>query len=253
MVEAAVKSADRALVLIERLGETSGEMSHAELAEALAIPKSSLTQLLKTLVARGWLDYDAAAKTYALGPAITRLARQSDAVARLPQMAGEILARLTAATSESAALNLQRGDEAEVVATVLSPQRLLSIMRLGDRAPLYATSGGKAILAFLPPRAVGAYLKRVRFQPATPQTLAAVEPLNAQLETIRALGVATSIEEFTPGVVGLACPLIDGESRVLASVNLALPASRYSPAVHAAAVDALHRAVAEFTARLERR
>ncbi len=53
----------------------------------------------------------------------------------------------TAKTCESAALNILKGDQAEVVAPVNGPQRLVSHMWLGDLAPLYVTSGGTIILS----------------------------------------------------------------------------------------------------------
>ena len=50
-------------------------MSHAEIAEVLGIPKSSLSQLLRNLVGRGWLAYAAETKGYTLGGAIIGIAR----------------------------------------------------------------------------------------------------------------------------------------------------------------------------------
>jgi DNA-binding IclR family transcriptional regulator len=249
----AVKSADRVVTLLERLAESSSELSHTDLAEALAIPKSSLSQLLKTLLARRWLTYSPDAKTYGLGPAVSVIARRAQQVVRVPELAADILARLTAATSETCAVNLlMNGDESEVVATVLSPQRLLSTMRLGDRAPLYATSGGKAMLAFLAPSAIAAYLARVRFVPFTNKTLSSRARLSAELVQIRGAGFALSREEYTAGVIGLACPVIDATGVVLAAVNIAMPASRYSPKAHPALINQLRRATAELTARLAR-
>lgn len=228
MSDIAVKSADRVLTLLECVGESSRAPSHAELAEVLDIPKSSLTQLLKTLVARRWLVYSPEAKTYALGPGVLALARQVQRVGRLVDLAPDILARLSAAVGETSALNLRRGDESEVAVTVLSSQRLISVMREGDRAPLYATSGGKAILASLTESALAAYLARVQFEPVTGCTLTSPEQLRADLKTTRARGYALSIEEFTPGVVGVGVPLLDKEGEALAAINIAMPASRFA-------------------------
>jgi DNA-binding IclR family transcriptional regulator len=246
MPDSTVKSADRVLTLLERLGEASSEMSHADLAEALAIPKSSLSQLLKTLTARQWLAYGARTKTYALGPAVAALADRAGRRASLTEKAAPILGRLAFATAETCALNLLKGDETEVAATVLSPQRLLSVMRQGDRAPLYATSGGKAILAFLPQDALEDYLGRLRPEAITERTLLSVEALRADLAEVKRCGFAISREEFTPGVIGLACPLADRDGSVSAAVNVAAPASRYSDSARDPIIETIRRAVAEF-------
>ncbi|RYZ00913.1 MAG: MarR family transcriptional regulator, partial [Comamonadaceae bacterium] len=51
-----VKSAFRVLDLLELLAGTGRAMTHSELARRSGIPKSSLTQLLRTLVQRGYVD-----------------------------------------------------------------------------------------------------------------------------------------------------------------------------------------------------
>ena len=76
------------------------------------------------------------------------------------------------------------GSEAAVVATVLGPQRLVSHMRLGDVAPLYATSGGKVILAYLSPELQEQYLSRVAFVRATPTTIHSAQALREHVDVV---------------------------------------------------------------------
>ena len=242
-VPSTVKSADRVLTLFELLGTWGREMSHTELADALEIPKSSLTQLLRNMVGRGWLAYSPASKGYSLGGAFARMARRAGQAADLATVAGPVLTDLTARTAESSALNLLKGDLAEVAATVLGPQRLVSHMRLGDLAPLYATSGAKVILAFLPTEMQDDYLRRVKFEPATPATIHTVRALKAQLRTIRQEGLAYSHEEWTPGITGMARPVLSASGDVLGSVNIALPSVRFNDAVRTHVGDSLARAV----------
>ncbi|MDB5400303.1 MAG: hypothetical protein QOD93_6375 [Acetobacteraceae bacterium] len=238
-----VKSADRVLTLFELLGAWGREMSHTDIAEALGIPKSSLTQLLKNMVSRGWLSYSPASKGYSLGTAFARLARRAGQAADLASVAGPVLAELTARTSESSALNVLKGDAAEVAATVLGPQRLVSHMRLGDAAPLYATSGAKVILAFLPAEMQEEYLRRVTFEPSTPATIKSVRMLRSQLRKIRADGIAYSFNEWTPGITGMARPVLSSTGDVLGSVNVAIPSVRFDDVLRDRVAEALLRAV----------
>ena len=226
-------------------------MSHAEIAEALQIPKSSLTQLLKNLVTRKWLAYEPHGKTYALGPAFTRLAKQAGLARDLVAISGPVLADLTARTLESSALNLLKGDVAEVACAVMGPQRLVSHLKLGDAAPLYATSGAKAILAFLPKDVQEDYIRRVSFEPKTPATIKNVGALRKNLAKVVARGFAYSFEEWTPGIIGVAKPILDEAMRPVGAINLAIPAVRFNPdaakifeAGLTAAVDAIRRQIA---------
>jgi DNA-binding IclR family transcriptional regulator len=238
-----VKSANRVLDLFELLAHWGREMSHAELAEALGIPKSSLTQLLKTLVARGYIDYSPSNKSYQLGDAFARLSQRTGDARNLITFIEPILEEITRATQESCALNHLRGSMTEVVASVSSPQRLVSHMRTGDLAPLYATSGGKTILAHLPEAMREEYIATVQFERITPKTIRSRKELQKHLTATRKEGFAYSFEEFTPGIVGIGAPILSEAGFPLGSLNIAMPAVRYTAAAKARAENALQDAV----------
>jgi DNA-binding IclR family transcriptional regulator len=228
-----VKSADRVLDVIELLARWGREMSHTEIAETLEIPKSSLTKLLKNLTARDFVEFVPTSKGYRLGEALIRLSQQSTQIRSLVACAQPVLADITQQTLESCALNQIKGDQVEVVATMTSPQRLVSHLRLGDLAPLYAVSGGKAILAFLPDLMRSEYIKTVKMRAITANTLTTKKALLAQVETVRQSGIAYSMEEYTPGIVGVGVPVLSSSGFPLGSLNVAIPAVRYSDRVGA--------------------
>lgn len=143
----AVKSADRVLDVLELLAQRGQDMSHTDMSETLGIPKSSLSQLLRNLTSRGYLDYSAVSRGYRLGEAVSRLAGRAMQGRSILGLVEPVLLEITEACHESSAFNQLSGMQSEVVASVSSSQRLVSHMRKGDLAPLYATSGGKALLA----------------------------------------------------------------------------------------------------------
>lgn len=251
--EPGVKSATRVLDLLEYLARWGEACTHAEIADALDIPKSSLTQLLRTLVGRGYLTYDAEDKNYALGPAVATLARRSSESRDVLDLALPALERITSATRESSALNVLRGDRSEVVAAQMSSQRLFYQMKVGDTAPLYATSGGKAILANLPDELLEEYLARVQLQPITPRTITDIEVLRKNLAEARVSGIATVDEEFTPGIAGLAMPILGASGFALASLNVAIPVARLDDSLRELCVRALSEAVLAVQKQMQRR
>jgi DNA-binding IclR family transcriptional regulator len=225
--QAAVKSADRVLDLLELLARAGRGMSHSDISEALEIPKSSLTQLLKNLLARGYVETTPNGRGYRVGDALLSLSENTGQIRNLAGHAEALLSDLTRETGESSALNQLKGDQAEVVATVLGPARLVTHMRLGDLAPLYATSGGKAILAHMPEAFLEDYFARVRFEAATPATLKTVTALRRQLAAVRKSGFAFAHHEWTPGIIGIAVPLLDVAGAPLGSINVAIPSARF--------------------------
>lgn len=248
VVRPAVKSADRVLDIFELFARWGQEMSHAEIAEHLGIPKSSLSQLLNTLEVRGYLELGKSKKNYRLGQALTKLSGQGASVRDLLSVAKPMLNELSQSCGESSAVNVLQGDESVVVATVLGPHRLVTHMREGDRAPLYATSGGKVLLAYLPAGMRDEYYARVQFTPMLPNTIGSLSELREQIDQIRREGVAYSMEEFTLGIIGIAVPIGAGSGVPLASLNVAMPATRNAPEARDRIVSALRRS-AQLTER----
>jgi DNA-binding IclR family transcriptional regulator len=239
----AVKSANRVLDLFELLGRWGRELSHTEIAAALKIPKSSLSQLLPNLVDRGYVEFVAETKGYRLGAKLTSLVGRRAEAKNLQDLAMPALQAIAAETSESSAFNVLHGDFSKVTATINSQQRLVSHMRTGDLAPLYATSGGKAILAFLSTPMLDDYIKRVKFENITKNTVRSATELKSELDTIRRDKIAYAFEEFTPGIVGIAVPILSQDSMPLGSLNVAMPAVRYNNRVRDRAVQILRQSV----------
>ncbi|MFC7557309.1 IclR family transcriptional regulator [Pseudoroseomonas wenyumeiae] len=249
----AVKSAGRVLDLFELLARYDREVAHAEIADGLGIPRSSLTQLLKDLVARGYVTFHMPSRGYSLGPAFAALARYAGASEDLIGLAEPFLRELTERTGESSALNRLNGWQAEVVATVNGPHRLVTHMRLGDLAPLYATSGGKVILASLTDAEVEAYLANAALEAITPDTIVSKDALRKELDAARRDGIAFSFGEYTPGIVGIGAPILSATGQPLGSLNVAMPSIRYSPDVRTKVSEAIRRAAREISRRAGRR
>lgn len=247
---AAVKSADRVLDLFELLADAGQGLTHTEIASALGIPKGSLTKLLKTLVVRGYLSFDELNRTHTLGPSVRLLSDRPAHIRQLIDTATPYLHTLTRAINESSALNRLSGNRTEVIASATSNHRLVSHLRDGDLAPLYAVSGGKSILAHMPPEKISQYLASTPFEHVTPHTLSSAEALNAELKTIRETGIAYSHEEYTPGIIGIGTYLELPPVYPLCSLNFAIPAVRMTDSLQKRAIKALKDAKANIEAHI---
>jgi DNA-binding IclR family transcriptional regulator len=227
-------------------------MSHAEIADVMGIPKISLSQLLKNLVGRGWLAYSPETKSYGLGDAIIDIARGAAQTLDVTSLSRPVLAELTGATNETSAFNVLRGDQAETVATVLGGGSLLAVMRIGERAPLYTTSYGKILLAYLPADMQDDYLARVELVPVTPKTIRSAAELRRQLRTIRREGIAYSFEEQVPGIVGTARAVLGPSGNVVGAISIASAAIRYDRKLGAEISDTIAHAVRKLSQQLGR-
>jgi DNA-binding IclR family transcriptional regulator len=103
------------------------------------------------------------------------------------------------------------------------------MIQLGDRAPIYATAAGKAILAHLSNDEIDQYISSVKLTAITKATITDAEVLWRQLYAIRSGALARSNEELHEGITALACPVFDLYGGVVASVVLPIPTIRFTP------------------------
>jgi DNA-binding IclR family transcriptional regulator len=234
-----VKSAERVLDLFELLGRCGKPLSHTALAAALGIPKSSLTQLLRSLTARGYLAFQPGPNTYELGPGLFALLRQGEEGIDLAALARPVLEKLTAATHESSSFNVYQKDHAERVCGIDSPQALTYRMQPGTRFTLYGSSAGKAVLAALPKAERESYLTRVRIERQTDATVKSVAELRRHLARADKEGVAYSYGEYLPGIVAIAAAVRRPDRYPVGAVNVAIPSVRFNAAMDAKCLRAL--------------
>jgi DNA-binding IclR family transcriptional regulator len=226
-----VKSANRVLDLFEALGTWNSGLTHSELSEQLGIPKSSLSQLLKTMVSRGYVTLDASQKKYHLGIKVHAISNRSSEFSSLADIAQTFLERITELTGESTFLNVLEGNSARLIARVIGPQPLVTALSIGQTVPLYATAAGRAILAFLPDQMRLDYLARVQIDPLTPRTVKSTDELAKLLSVITTDRLSVSIDELVVGMTGISVPVLASHGNAIGSLTASMPTVRYDESV----------------------
>ena len=243
---AMVKSADRALDLLEFVTGAREAPTFTRIARELELPKSSLSQLLGTLVARRYLDLDPTSATYRPGEQLLVLVGRASQSIPLRTLVMPVLERLRDEINETAGYYAAAGDEIELVAAATSRQALVFIMNAGERAPLYAISPGKILLADMAPAQRDAWFERNRLVRFTERTIVSRDVLERELEEVQRTGFAYSDAEFARGIQGIACA-VRVDSRLVGSINVSIPEVRFDAKLREAAHDALGRAAREMS------
>ena len=239
---ASVKSAARAIDIVEHVAGAPTSPTAQMLSDALDIPASSLSYLLATLVARGWLQLGER-RTYAIGPALTGLVASGPTTP--VERAGPVVRELRRQLNETCGYYEARGTELVALLSELGHQALNYAMQVGERGPLHAFAAGKALLAFGPEEAREAYLARGQLERYTAATLANAEELSADLRLTSGRGYALSVGEHTPGLVSIAVPV--GDER-LGALSVAVPAVRWDAGLQARILSLLNTAQARLGA-----
>ena len=210
------RATSRVLEVFEYLA-TSGETETlASLSARLDVPKSSLLPLLRTLVARNWLEQPMPAM-YRVSSSPLFGGRWAPERRELPELAHPFLVRLALETGESSVLGVlpPSNDSVIYVDKVDSSHTVRYVAELGAARPLHCTSSGLAVLAFMPRERRDAVLKSMDLSRFTSRTVTNRRQLSLRLDEIARDGVAVSVQEFNLGATAIAAPIRsrDGEVR----------------------------------------
>lgn len=236
-----VKSATRTLDILEFVANAPSPPSLPEISQELAIPKSSLSLLLTTLVQRDYLRHIGPRGGFGLGTASHRFA---DQVGRARGAVGRVIPYLRGINreiNETTGYFEWRDDEMECIETQACTQQLAYTMRIGERSRPYASACGKVLLAQLGDEELDDYLKSVALIPYTGNTIVDPGKLREEIRDIRRIGIARAFGEYASGVIAIAVAL-PHNGATPAAINVAVPESRYSPELDRAIVAQLQAA-----------
>jgi DNA-binding IclR family transcriptional regulator len=178
---ASVKSADRALAVIE-LVAAQGSVSFTEILTALTLPRSSAHALLNTLHVAGWLDHDSSTRQYSLGLRAWQVGQNYTGHRDLANAAKPVMDRLAATLGETVQLARLDGAENVYIAISQHSDSMLLGSSVGMRILAHATGIGKALLSNLDPAESERRLRTVALPRLTDKTVTEVPLL---LERIR--------------------------------------------------------------------
>jgi DNA-binding IclR family transcriptional regulator len=196
----------------------AGEAGVGDVAAALGVPRASAHILLSTLTRAGYLRQPRRRGPYRLDLKVLELTHA--VLSRMPvrERAGPLLHELAVQTGLAAYLAVLVRGRAMTIERIVPSPRPEARTDLGHTNPAYASSMGKAILAFLPDAELEDYLRNVRLEAITEHTITSVDALRNVLARVRQLGYALSEGEHRPGVRSIAAPVFVYGGQVAASI-----------------------------------
>lgn len=217
----------RAFDILERVSE-SGEAGITLGALAAGIPtaKSTTHRYVATLLALGALRRDDAGRLR-LGLKLVELAGLMLETDDIRSAAVSTLHELASRTGETVHLGVLADMEIVYTAKVESPHSVRLVSRIGARVPLYCSAMGKAVLARLTGTTLATALTIPRVA-RTHRTLVDDARLLADLERIRATGVAIDDEENEIGVRCMGAAVLGPTGDPVAGISVSAPEVRMS-------------------------
>jgi DNA-binding IclR family transcriptional regulator len=215
-----VASVARALALLDEVARSDSGLGVNELARRIGVNASTASRLLATLEDAGLVERSPCGP-YRLGLRLVALSDRVLGQLDVRERARPWLTWLVDETGETATLSVPGGGEAITVDFVPSSSSVVSMARVGRPSVAHATAAGKVMLAFGSPDGPAAEL--VAF---TERTITDPTALAAELEAVRASGIAVAVGEREPDLNALAAPVIGRGGELVAILGLQGPATR---------------------------
>jgi DNA-binding IclR family transcriptional regulator len=219
-----VKSAARTVALLELLAARGDRPARLdELAAELGVPRSSMYQLLQTLVECRWVRTDVTGALYGIGIRALLTGTSYLDTDRRVRVIRPYLDEASDALGET--IHLARFDRPDVVylATRESHEYVRTISRVGRRVPAHAGALGKALLAER--LDTGLPLPAEPFAALTDHTHTDRASLLADLEQVRERGYSIEHEETVPGIAGFGFAL-RYDSPAIDAISCSVPLAR---------------------------
>jgi DNA-binding IclR family transcriptional regulator len=219
MADNLVKSAARAIEIMEVFAHQRRRLTLAQLGSLLDYPKSSLNVLLKSLLAQGYLSclptdlsYFPTLKVTALGDWLPSAIFGDELM--------PMLHALRDATNETVTLTVPAGQSMRCQRVLLGTQRIALQLDEGTSFPIIGSAVGSAYLSSLPPEAVKTFFARAA---KTGVRADDIEIAQRLVTDARTAGFATVYDRVTEdgGAVAMALPRTAyGDSIVIAVAGL---------------------------------
>lgn len=217
-------------------------MSLAAIMERTGLPKTTVYRAIEKMLELGWLEHHG--DRYAIGSRLFEMALLTRLRMNLRECALPHLEHLYEVTHETVHLAVLDGHQVLYVEKISGHSPATELSRVGGRLPVHCSGVGKVLLAYGAPELTAAVLTK-GLEARTPTTITTPERLRAELERVRAEGVAHDREECAPGLACVAAPVLGAGSVCVGALSIAGPAGRLrlerlAPAVRTTALAIAH-------------
>jgi DNA-binding IclR family transcriptional regulator len=211
--QSVVKSAARVLHIFELFGDIQRAARAGEIAERLGYPQSSTSVLLKSLAQLGYLEFDAAGRTYLPSPRVALLgawlASPGSSIAPVMQ----IMQDLSQETGMTITLSARNGIYAQYIHVIQATSTLRLHTPTGTNRMLVWSAAGFALISDMEDASIRSLVHRTRNEFAVSRRKVNVAAVLEHVNTFRRQGYFLSRELVTPGGGHISMRLPDDENR----------------------------------------
>lgn len=220
-----LQSLDRAVAVLDMLGESEVPLGLAEICRRMPLCKSTAHRSLMVLE-RAMLIERTPDNRFCLGMKLYDLGNRAVEQVDLRTRVRPFFRKLSQQLGETMHLGVLQKTSVVYLDKADTSRRVCSGSKTGSSNPVYCTAMGKAMLAFLPPEAAKNVIDHINFVRFTNKTLCSREDLMKSLERVRRRGYGIDDEEIEMGVRCVAAPVFDENHMPIAAISVSGPSAR---------------------------
>lgn len=225
-----IQTIDRFIAILDCFTLDKPALGVREVARQTGLSPSTVGRLMAYLKDKSILNQDPETQWYLMGSKALAWAGIYTLTNDVRAVALPVMVQLQELTRETISLYVLEGNERVCVERFESPETVRIVARVGRRIPLYAGSGGKVFLAFMPEHRLETYLQSIELKAMTERTITDLDELRKNLAIIRGQGYATSNGEWIIDAAGVAAPIYDSHGNTVAAISISGPAQRFNKA-----------------------
>ena len=195
----------------------------SEIARQLELDRSTTYRILLSLEKCGLVEKDRKTGEYSLGLSAFEIGntylRRMDFI----KISKPIMTDLALKAQETVHLAVLSDTEIVYVDKIDSPRTLGVMSKIGQRAPVYCTALGKALLAHLPEEERPRVINEIHLKPFTSHTITSKKQLIVELKEVRRRGYARDRREIEEDVECLAAPIFNHLGNAVAALSISGP------------------------------
>jgi DNA-binding IclR family transcriptional regulator len=214
---------DRVIALMDHLHRRRAPTRIADLARDAGMPRSTVYELVNTLVEARWLDFREAEGTVYFGPAMHYFGNDYlDSIDLIRKARGEV-AQLAASVGETAQLCMLDGNKYLVVLNEAGRRMFRISSDIGVKVPIPWTASGRLLVDHMSPDEIRDFIPAADFVLPDGRKIG-IDEFMADMATAHARGFSRTtglVDRFT---TCLAVPVRDLANRCVATVCFVVPA-----------------------------
>jgi DNA-binding IclR family transcriptional regulator len=217
---------DRVVAILDLLGASDASLSLAEICQRMELRKSTAHRALMALERTGLIER-APGNRYRLGLKLYDMGARAVEQVDLRTRVRPHLRKLALRVGETVHLGVLHKTRVVYLDKVEPINRRVCLSsRTGTSNPVYCTSMGKAMLAFLQTEDAARIMADIQFTTFTTKTLRSREELGSALERIRRRGYAIDDEELEVGTRCVGAPIVNENRQAIAAISVSGAATR---------------------------